>query len=39
MGMKLSHRGLIKNEKVIASTERKIFEALDLPYVEPEERE
>ena len=38
-GMKLSHRGLIKDGKVIASTEKEIFEALDLPYVEPKERE
>ena len=38
-GMKLSHRGLTKESKVIASTEKEIFEALDLPYVPPEERE
>lgn len=38
-GLKLSHSGLTKNGKVIASTEKEIFEALDLPYVEPEERE
>ena len=39
MGMKLSHKGLTKDGKVIASSEEEIFEALDLPYVEPEERE
>ena len=39
MGMKLSHSGLIKNGKIIASTEKEIFEALDLSYVEPQERE
>lgn len=38
-GLKLSHSGLTKNDEVIASTEKEIFEALDLPYVEPEERE
>lgn len=38
MGMKLSHKGLVKDGKIIASTEKEIFEALDLPYVEPEER-
>jgi len=38
-GMKLSHRGLTKEGKIIASTEKEIFEVLDLPYVEPEERE
>ena len=38
-GMKLSHRGLEKKGKVIASTERKIFESLGLDYVEPEERD
>ena len=38
-GMKLSHKGLTKDGKVIASTEKEIFEALDLPYVPPEERE
>ena len=37
-GMKLTHRGLTKGGKVIASTEREIFWALDLPYVEPELR-
>ena len=39
MGMKLSHKGLIKDGKLIASTEKEIFEALDLSYVPPEERE
>lgn len=38
-GLKLSHSGLTKNGEVIASTEKEIFEALDLSYVEPEERE
>jgi len=38
-GMKLSHRGLIKNGRIIASSEREIFEALGLGYVPPEERE
>lgn len=38
-GMKLSHKGLIKDGKVIASTEEEIFEALDLSYVAPEKRE
>jgi len=38
MGMKLSHKGLIKDGKIIASTEKGIIEALDLSYVEPEER-
>lgn len=38
MGMKLTHKGLVKGEKVVASTEKEIFEALDLAYVEPEER-
>ena len=37
-GMKLTHKGLTKGGKVIAS-EKEIFEALDLPYVEPELRE
>ena len=39
MGMKLSHKGLIKDGKVFASTEEGIFQALDLPYKKPEERE
>jgi len=38
MGMKLIHKGLIKDGKIIASTEKGIIEALDLSYVEPEER-
>ena len=38
MGLKLSHKGLIKDGKIIASTEKEIFEALGLSYVEPEER-
>lgn len=38
-GMKLSHKGLMKDGKVVASTEKKIFEALGLSYVTPEERE
>lgn len=37
-GLKLTHKGLMKDGKVFASTEKEIFEALDLPYVEPEER-
>ena len=37
-GMKLSHKGLIKDEKIIASTEKEIFEALGMEYVPPEER-
>jgi len=38
MGMKLTHSGLVKSGKVIASTEKEIFEALGLSYIEPEER-
>jgi len=38
-GWKLSHSGLTKNGEVIASTEKEIFEALGLSYVEPGERE
>ena len=38
-GMKLTHKGLIKDEKNIASTEREIFNLLDLSYVPPEERD
>jgi DNA polymerase/3'-5' exonuclease PolX len=38
MGMKLTHSGLTKNGKVIASIEKEVFEALGLSYVEPEER-
>ena len=41
-GLKLTHHGLAKRGeegKIIASTEKGIFECLDLPYVEPEERQ
>jgi DNA polymerase/3'-5' exonuclease PolX len=38
MEMKLTHSGLVKDGKVIASTEKEIFEALGSSYVEPEER-
>jgi DNA polymerase/3'-5' exonuclease PolX len=38
MRMKLTHSGLIKDGKVIASTEKEIFETLGISYVEPEER-
>jgi len=38
-GLKLSHNGLTRKGKVIATVEKELFEALDLPYVEPEERE
>jgi DNA polymerase (family 10) len=38
-GMKLSHKGLIKDKNVIASTEKEIFTSLNLPYVKPEQRE
>ena len=38
MGMRLTHRGLVKDGEVVAVTEREIFTAIDLPYVEPEER-
>lgn len=40
-GMKLTHHGLVKRgeeDKIIASTEKEIFEVLDLPYRKPEER-
>jgi len=37
-GMKLTHSGLMKDKKLISSTEVGIFEALDLSYVEPQER-
>lgn len=38
MGMQLSHRGLVKDGKIIASrTEEEILEALGLEYVPPEE--
>jgi len=39
MGMKLTHRGLMKNGEIIASTEKGIYEALGMEYVPPEERE
>jgi DNA polymerase (family 10) len=39
IGMKLTHRGLAKDGKIIASTEEDIFEALGLSYIEPEKRE
>jgi DNA polymerase (family 10) len=38
MGLKLTHSGLTKDGKIIASTEKEIFEALSLNYIEPEER-
>ena len=38
LGMKLTHSGLSKDEKIIASTEKGIFETLGLDYVPPEER-
>ena len=38
LGMKLAHRGLVKNGRIIASTEKRIFEALGMEYVPPEER-
>ena len=38
MGMKLTHSGLSKDGKIIASTEKEIFEALGMKYVPPEER-
>lgn len=37
-GMKLTHSGLMKDKKLISSTEVGIFEALDLSYVEPQQR-
>ena len=37
-GMKLTHSGLAKNGKIIALTEKEIFETLELDYVPPEER-
>ena len=37
-GMKLSHKGLIKNGEVIGSTEKEIFNLLELGYIAPEER-
>ena len=41
-GMKLTHHGLVKRGeegKILVSTEEGIFEALDLSYVPPEERQ
>lgn len=38
-GMKLTHHGLIRDGKVIASTEKGIFEALGMDFVEPEQRD
>ena len=38
LGMKLTHSGLSKDGKIIASTEKGIFEALGMEYVSPEER-
>jgi len=38
-GMKLTHSGLMKNGKLISSTEQGIFEGLGLSYVPPEERQ
>ena len=38
-GMKLTHRGLMKNGEIFASTEKEVFEALGMEYVPPEERE
>ena len=37
-GMKLSHKGLIKDGKVVATTEKEIFDLLDLQLVRPEDR-
>ena len=40
MGMRLTHKGVTRDGRIIASrTEREIFEALGLSYVPPEERE
>jgi DNA polymerase/3'-5' exonuclease PolX len=39
MGMKLSHKGLIKDGKVVASAEKEIFEVLGMDYIKPEQRE
>ena len=36
--MKLTHNGLSKDGKIIASTEKGIIEALGMEYVPPEER-
>ena len=37
-GMKLSHKGLIKDEKIVASTEKEIFNLLGLSHIPPKER-
>jgi len=37
-GLKLTHKGLTRGDVVIGQTEREIFESLDLPYKNPEER-
>jgi len=37
--MKLTHRGLMKDGKLISSSEKGIFESLGLSYVPPEERD
>ena len=37
-GMKLSHKGLIKGDEIVASAEKEIFNLLGLRYVSPEER-
>jgi len=37
MGMQLTHRGLMKDGKLISS-EKGILKALELDFVEPEER-
>ena len=34
MGMNLTHSGLTKDGKIIASTEKEVFEALGLSYIE-----
>ena len=38
MGMKLNERGLWRGDALVASTEHAIFEALRLPFLEPEMR-
>jgi DNA polymerase/3'-5' exonuclease PolX len=37
-GMKLSHKGLIKDGKVVATTEKEIFNLLNMQPVRPEDR-
>jgi DNA polymerase/3'-5' exonuclease PolX len=39
IGMKLMHSGLSKDGKIIASTEKGIFEAPEMEYLPPEGRE